>query len=199
MVETRGDELGLQILRAVQDLGMRMERVEVQVNLLGTRMERVEVQVNLLSTRMDRLEVRMNHLVTRVDALTERVDALTERVDVLTERVDVLTGRVDALTERVDVLTGRVDVLTGRVDALTSRMDKQEKWMERLGAEFVHFREEVRGEIRQWRTEMQEDTRRLKKRLEVTSTTVVLMASVLRGPTEFSGELEAHLSELHVS
>jgi chromosome segregation ATPase len=164
MVETRGDELGLQILRAVQDLGTRMERVEVQVNLLGTRMERVEVQVNLLSTRMDRLEVRMNHLVTRVD-----------------------------------VLTGRVDALTGRVDALTSRMDKQEKWMERLGAEFVHFREEVRGEIRQWRTEMQEDTRRLKKRLEVTSTTVVLMASVLRGPTEFSGELEAHLSELHVS
>ena len=156
MVETRGDELGLQILRAVQDL--------------GTRMERVEVQVNLLNTRMDRLEVQMNHLVTRVD---------------------VLTGRVD-------VLTGRVDALTGRVDALTSRMDKQEKWMERLGAEFVHFREEVRGEIRQWRTEMQEDTRRLKKRLEVTSTTVVLMASVLRGPTEFSGELEAHLGELHV-
>jgi hypothetical protein len=106
MVETRGDELGLQILRAVQEL--------------GTRMERVEVQVNHLSTRMDR-----------------------------------------------------------------------------LGSEFIHFREEVRGDIRQWRAEPREDPRRLKVRLKVTATKVVQMASVLQGPTEFSVELEAHLSELH--
>ncbi|OJH33880.1 hypothetical protein [Cystobacter ferrugineus] len=143
MVETKGDELGLQILRAVQDLGVRMDRLEAQVNHLGVR--------------MDRLEAQVNHLNTRVDALTTRVDGLS------------------------------------------ARMDKQEKWMERLGAEFVVFREEVRGDIRQWRTEQQEEHRRLKKRLDVTSSTVVLVASVLRGPTEFSVELEAHLSELHAS
>jgi chromosome segregation ATPase len=140
MVETRGDELGLQILRAVQELGTRMERVEAQVNHLSTRMDRLEA-------RMERVEAQVNHLSTRVDGLS-------------------------------------------------ARMDKQEKWMERLAAEFLHFREQVRGDIRQWRVELQEDHRRLKKRLDATATTVVLMASVLRGPTEFSVELEANLSEL---
>ncbi|WNG24822.1 hypothetical protein F0U62_12995 [Cystobacter fuscus] len=148
MAETMGDALGLQILRAVQELGTRMERVEVQVN----------------------------HLSTRVDALTERVDRLEARMD-----------RVEA----------QVNHLNTRMDGLSARMDKQEKWMDRLSAEFVVFREDVRGDLRQWRTELQEDHRRLKKRVDVTSSTVVLMASVLRGPTEFSVELEAHLSELH--
>ncbi|EPX58522.1 hypothetical protein D187_003994 [Cystobacter fuscus DSM 2262] len=155
MVETMGDALGLQILRAVQELGTRMERVEVQVNHLSTRVDALTERVDRLEARMDRLEAQVNHLNTRVDALT------------------------------------------ARMDGLSARMDKQEKWMDRLGAEFVVFREDVRGDLRQWRAEMQEEHRRLKKRVEVTSTTVVLMASVLRGPTEFSGELEAHLSELH--
>ena len=101
------------------------------------------------------------------------------------------------LSTRVDRLEAQVNHLSTRMDGLSARMDKQEKWMDRLSAEFVVFREEVRGDIRQWRVELQEDHRRLKKRLDVTSSTVVLMASVLRGPTEFSGELEAHLSELH--
>ena len=161
MVETRGDELGLQILRAVQDLGARMEREEAQVNHLSTR-------VDALTARVDRLEAQINHLSTRVDALTARVD-------------------------RVEV---QVNHLNTRMDGLSARMDKQEKWMERLAAEFLHFREQVRGDIRQWRVELQEDHRRLKKRLDATATTVVLMASVLRGPTEFSVELEANLSEL---
>lgn len=169
MVETRGDELGLQILRAVQELGVRMERVEVQVN----------------------------HLSTRVDALTARVDRLEAQVSVLSTRVEQVEAQVNHLSTRVERVEAQVNLLNTRMDGLSARMDKQEKWMERLAAEFLHFREEVRGDIRQWRVELQEDHRRLKKRLDDTATTVVLMASVLRGPTEFSVELEAHLSELH--
>ncbi|WNG15342.1 hypothetical protein [Cystobacter fuscus] len=171
MAETMGDALGLQILRAVQELGTRMERVEVQVN----------------------------HLSTRVDALTERVDRLEVRMDRLEERMDRLEAQVNHLSTRVERVEAQVNHLNTRVDGLSARMDKQEKWMERLAAEFLHFREEVRGDIRQWRVELQEDHRRLKKRLDATATTVVLMASVLRGPTEFSVELEANLSELHAS
>ena len=85
------------------------------------------------------------------------------------------------------------------MDKLEARMDKQEMWMERLGAEFVRFRDEVREDLRQWRAEIQEDNRYLKRRVGVTTTTVVLMASVLRGPTEFSAELNTHLSELQAS
>ncbi|MFY0574140.1 hypothetical protein ACN28S_07060 [Cystobacter fuscus] len=176
MAETMGDALGLQILRAVQELGTRMERVEVQVSHLSTRVDALTERVDRLEARMDRLEARMDRLEAQVNHLSTRVDALTARVD-----------RVEA----------QVNHLNTRMDGLSARMDKQEKWMDRLSAEFVVFREDVRGDLRQWRTELQEDHRRLKKRVDVTSSTVVLMASVLRGPTEFSVELEAHLSELH--
>jgi uncharacterized protein YlxW (UPF0749 family) len=94
MTETMGDALGLQILRAVQEVGTRLARVEAGVNQLSTRIERLEARVEQLSERME------------------------------------------------------------------------------------------------------EDSRRMKKRLEVTSSTVILMAAVVRGPMAFSAELEAHLGEL---
>ena len=90
----------------------------------------------------------------------------------------------------------RMDKLEARMDKMEARMDRQERWMERLGGEFVGFRDEVRGDLRQWRSELREDLTRVKARIDVTAETVVLMASVMRGPKAFSDDLEGHLRQL---
>ncbi|HYO51775.1 hypothetical protein [Archangium sp.] len=165
MAETMGGDIGVQILQAVKDLGVRMDRLEA---------------------RMDRLEARM----------------------------DRLEARMDGLESQVNDLRTQVNGLTTQVNDLGSRMTRQETLMEILGAEFINWREGLRGEVRQLRgevqqvrtelkadiqqvrTEMHEGFRRFKARLDLTDGTVILMASVLRRPTELGEDLESHLREI---
>lgn len=106
---------------------------------------------------------------------------------------------VQGLGVRMDRLEARMDSLESQVKDLQSRMTRQETLMEILGAEFVTWRGEVqqlKGEVQQLRTEMHEGFRRVNARLDLTDGTVVLMASVLRRPTELGEELEGHLREI---
>ena len=147
--------------------------------------------IQALGTRMDRMEARMDTLVTRVETLSTRVDGLTTQVERLAARVDVLTNRVDALDRRVS--------------SLEARMDKQERWMERLGGEFLRARDDMGERIQRlhddmhpWRAETQSGLRRLDARVDVTSGAVFMLAMELRGPlkVEFSAELGRHLEDL---
>ena len=140
MAEVMGEDLGIQILRAVQALGTRMDRLEARMDRMEARMDRMEARMDQMEARMDRMEARM--------------------------------------------------------DRMEARMDRQEKWMERRGGEFIGFRDDVRGDLRQWRGELRDDLVRVNARIDVTAETVVLMASVVRGPQAFSDGLESHLREI---
>ncbi|ATB31771.1 hypothetical protein [Melittangium boletus] len=140
MAEVMSEDMGIRILRAVEALGTRMDRLEARMDRMEARMDQMEARMNRMEARMDQMEARMNRM--------------------------------------------------------EARMDKQEKWMERLGGEFIGFRDDVRGDLRQWRGEVRDELVRVNARINVTAETVVLMASVVRGPKAFSDDLENHLREI---
>jgi outer membrane murein-binding lipoprotein Lpp len=171
MEETKGGEIWLQVLQAVQ----------------------------ALDARMDKLDARMDKLDARMDKLDARMDKLDAKVDGLGSDVGSLRSVVGCLGADVGILRLDVDSLKGRMDKLESKMDKQHEWLQRLGAESIGWRDELRGEFRQMRMEVQDGFRRVKARIDLTDGAVVLMASVLRRPTELGQELEQRLVELEVS
>jgi regulator of replication initiation timing len=124
------------------------------------------------------------------------VDGLRTEVGSLRAEVDGLRTEVGSLRAEVDGLRTEVGSLRDRMDKLEPQMDKQYQWLQRLGAEFIEWRAELKTDIRQLRTEMQDGFRRLTARIDLTDGTVVLMASVLRRPTELGEELERHLGAL---
>lgn len=170
MAETTGGEIWLQVLQAVQALGARMDQLDAKV---------------------DKLDTTVGGLVSEVKCL--RADMGILRLD-----VDSLRGRMDKLEVRMGQLEARMGQLEVRMDKQEARMEKQYEWLQRLGAESVGWREELRGELRLVRTEMQDGFRRVNARMDLTDSTVVLMASVLRRPTELGERLEQQLGALEV-
>jgi chromosome segregation ATPase len=153
---------------------------------IGTRILQA---VEGLGLRMDRLEARM-------DGLEARMGKLEARMDGLEARMGKLEARMDGLEAQVTDLGRRMDKVESEVKDLRSRMERQEKLMEMLGAEFIKWRDTLRGDILQLRTEMNDGFRRLNARLDLTDSVVVLLAGELRRPMEFSKELETNLREL---
>jgi len=142
-----------------------------------------------LGIRMDRFEARMDKLEARMDGLEAQV------TDLKTQVTDLKTQVTDLKTQVTDLKT--------QVTSLDSRMKRQERLMESLGAEFLKWREGLSGEILQLRGDMQllltdlhEGFRRLNARIDLTDGAVVLMASVLRRPTDLGENLEKRLQEL---
>jgi chromosome segregation ATPase len=105
---------------------------------------------------------------------------------------------VRALGDRVDGLSTQVNQLGTRMDRMDTRMDKVEGWMERLGAEFIRSREELKAEIqkvrtdltsemhsgfRQLRAEMQEGFHQVHGRIDRTNDAMNLMGSALNKVT----------------
>jgi len=80
MAETIGGDIGLQILQAVQGLGVRMDRLEARMDRLEARVDGLETQVKGLGVRMDRLEARVDGLETQVKGLGVRMDGLETQV-----------------------------------------------------------------------------------------------------------------------
>ena len=86
-----------------------------------------------------------------------------------------------------------------RMDRLETRMDRLETQVADLGSRMTRLEGEVqhlREDFRQMLTDMQEGFRRLNARDELTAGTVVMMASVLRRPTDLGEDLEKRLREL---
>lgn len=113
------------------------------------------------------------------------VQGLGVRMDRLEARMDKLEARVGKLEARMDGLEALVKELRTQVTGLDFRMARQERLLEMLGAEFIKSRDELRA-----------DVHRLNVRIDLTDSTVVLMASVLRRPTELGEDLEKRLREL---
>ncbi|HZH17145.1 MAG TPA: hypothetical protein VE057_22505 [Archangium sp.] len=131
------------------------------------------------------------------------VQGLGIRMDRFEARMDKLEARMDGLEAQVTDLKTQVTDLKTQVTSLDSRMKRQERLMESLGAEFLKWREGLSGEILQLRGDMQllltdlhEGFRRLNARIDLTDGAVVLMASVLRRPTDLGENLEKRLQEL---
>lgn len=119
------------------------------------------------------------------------------------QAVEGLGLRMDRLEARMDGLEVRMDGLEARMDKLEARVERQEKLMEMLGAEFIKSRDElrgditqVRGELKQLRTDMNEGFRRLSARLDLTDSVVVLMAEELRRPRDLNEQLETNLRRI---
>jgi chromosome segregation ATPase len=107
-------------------------------------------------------------------------------------RMDRLESRMDRLETQVADLRTQVTSLDSRMTSLDSRMTRQEREVQHLRGEVQHLRED----FRQMFTDMQEGFRRLNAQDELTAGTVVLMASVLRRPTDLGEDLEKRLREL---
>ncbi|WNG59712.1 hypothetical protein F0U59_37090 [Archangium gephyra] len=175
MAEMIGGDIGSQILNAVQGLGVRMDRLETQVADLNSRMARQEKLTESLGIELER----------------QRVELGRQRVE--SERRWVESDRRWAESDRRWAESDR-------------RWDEFRTWRDGLRGEFQQLRGEVqelrgevnqmRGDFRQMLADMQEGFSRLHARDELTAGTVVLMASVLRRPTDLGEELEKRLREL---
>lgn len=117
-----------------------------------------------------------------------------------------ILNAVQGLGVRMDRLETQVADLRMQVTLLDSRMMRQEREtqqlrgdVQRLGGDVQTLSGKVqhlRGDFQQLLADMQEGFRRLNARDELTASTVVLMASVLRRPTDLGEELENRLREL---
>ena len=168
MAETIGGDIGTQILNAVQGLGVRMDRFEA-------RMDKLEARMGKLEARMDGLEARMDGLETKVTNLDSRMTRQEKLMEVL--GAEFIKWR-EGLRADVQHLRGDVQRLDGDVHRLSGEVQS------------------LREDFRQLRTEMHEGVRRLNARDELTAGAVVMMASVLRRPTDLGENLEKRLQEL---
>jgi chromosome segregation ATPase len=126
-----------------------------------------------------------NQILAAVQGLGVRMDRLEARMEGLEARMNGLEAQVTDLRTQVTDLRTQVTDLRTQVTGLDSRMARQERLLEMLGAEFIKSRDELRA-----------DVHRLNVRIDVTDSTVVLMASVLRRPRELGEDLEKRLREL---
>jgi chromosome segregation ATPase len=186
MAETMSGDMSAEILKAVQGLS-------AQVQGLGAEVQGLGAEVQGLGARMDRLETRVAALGDQTEKLTFRMDTLSAQMRVVTTQVDGLSVQMTELTTRMDKLEGRMDKLEGRMDKLEGRMDKQEGWLGELGKTFYEWGDKLRGQLKQ---DIQESFRQVHARVDRTDGAVVLMASVLRRPTELGEDLEKRLGEL---
>lgn len=126
-----------------------------------------------------------NQILAAVQGLGVRMDRLEARMEKLEARMEKLEARVDGLEAQVKGMSARMDKLEAQVTGLDFRMARQERLLEMLGAEFIKSRDELRA-----------DVHRLNVRIDLTDSTVVLMASVLRRPRDLGEDLEKRLREL---
>ncbi|KFA89487.1 hypothetical protein [Archangium violaceum] len=128
-------------------------------------------------------------ILNAVQGLGVRMDRLETQVADLNARM----ARQEKLTESLGIELGRQ-----RVEFESLRAESERRWAEsdRQWAEFRIWRDGLRGDFKQMLADMQEGFSRLHARDELTASTVVMMASVLRRPTELGEELEKRLREL---
>jgi uncharacterized coiled-coil protein SlyX len=171
MVETVSGDMSAEILKAVQGLGARMDTLEAQVEDLRVQMKGVSTQVDVQSTRVAALGTVQDWVNTRMD----------------------MASQMRELRNQVDGLSVQMKELSTRMDKLEVRMGKQEGWMEGLGNTFHEWGDKLRAQLKQ---DLQEGFRQVHARVDRTDGAVVLMASVLRRPTELGEDLEKRLGEL---
>jgi predicted nucleic acid-binding Zn-ribbon protein len=210
MAETMGADTGLQILQAVQGLGVRMEALEVRMEALEVRMDKVEARMEALEVRIEKVEEQVRDLGVRMEKVEAQVRDLGVRmgkVEAQVRDLGVRMGKVEAqvrdlgvrmgkVEEQVRSLFVRMDKVEAQVNGLGTQTVEQQMWLERLVGEFFKSRDELRGQDQQVRTELSAGVRQAHARITQTNGTVVLMASVLRRPTELGEELEKRLREL---
>lgn len=80
----------------------------------------------------------------------------------LGQQVQQVLQIVQGLSTQVSHLSSEVSHLSTRMDSMDTRMGKVEGWMERLGAEFIKSREELKDDIRNVRRELQDVRTELK-------------------------------------
>ncbi|MFE8596650.1 hypothetical protein [Archangium violaceum] len=168
MAEMIGGDIGTQILNAVQGLGVRMDRLETQVADLNSRMVRQEKLTESLGIELGRQRVESERRWVESDRRWAESDRRWAESD--RHWAEFRTWR-DGLRGEFQQLRGEVHELRGEVN-------------------------QMRGDFRLMLADMQEGFSRLHARDELTASTVVLMASVLRRPTDLGEELEKRLREL---
>jgi predicted nuclease with TOPRIM domain len=89
-------------------------------------------------------------------------------------------------------LDGEVKTLRGEVQELRGEVRRLDGEVKTLRGDVHH----LRGDSRQLLTDLQEGFHRLNAQDELTAGTVVMMASVLRRPTDLGEDLEKRLREL---
>ncbi len=146
-----------------------------------------------LGAEVQGLNARMDKLEARVAALGHQTEKLTMQVDGVNAHMRGLTTQVDGLSVQMRELSTRMDKVEGRVGALEVRMDKQDGLLGELGKTFYEWGDKLRGQLKQ---DIQEGFRQVNARVDRTDGAVVLMASVLRRPTELGEDLEKRLGEL---
>jgi chromosome segregation ATPase len=182
MAEMIGGDIGMQILNAIQGVGVRLDRLETQVSDLRTEVSGLRMEVSALDSRMVRQETLTESLGARLESLETEFRTWREGV----------RGEIQQLREEVGELRGAVQQLREEVGELRSEVKELRSEVKELRGEVQHQRED----FRQLFADMQEGFRRLNARNEFTAGAVVMVASVLRRPTELGEDLEKRLREL---
>ena len=89
------------------------------INGLGARLDRVEIEVKETRDTVTSLDAKVEALDAKVEALDARVEALDARVEALHARVEALHARVEALHARVEALHARVEETRDTVGSLS--------------------------------------------------------------------------------
>ena len=83
-----------QLKETVEEHGKRIDDLAARVSVLETDIEQLKESVKGLSLRMDRLETRMDALEARMDKLEERMSKLEDRVTSLEDRVTIIEDEI---------------------------------------------------------------------------------------------------------
>lgn len=112
------------------------------------------------------------------------------------QAVQGLGTRVDTLSQQVQQ---SVQGLSTRMDSMDTRMNKVEGWMERLGAEFIRSREELKTEMQLVRTELKGDIQQLRSELkgEIQKVRTDVRAEIQGEVSQLRTEMQAGFQQVH--
>ncbi len=127
--ETLGGELGQQVLQAVLQLGIRMDR-------LDARMDKLEARMDKLDARMERIEFRMDKLDSQLEKIEAQVDKLNTRADRLEGWMERLGAEfIRSQTELKAAMQEGFRQVLGRAEAAHSRIDRTNDVLILVGSE----------------------------------------------------------------
>lgn len=112
-------------------------------------------------------------------------------------------GELGQVLQAVQGLGTRVDTLSQQVQqsvqSLNTRMNKVEGWMERLGAEFIRSREELKTEMQLVRTELKGDIQQLRSELkgEIQKVRTDVRAEIQGEVSQLRTEMQAGFQQVH--
>lgn len=94
------------ILELLQDMSLKMNRIENKVDNIENKVDNLENKVNNLENKVDRIEVQQNENTQILRALESAKDIHFAKLDKLENDVAYLTGEVKSIRKDLNAVEG---------------------------------------------------------------------------------------------